>query len=270
MRFQRALAVALALAGSGCGRDRPQVSAEEAVLERQVAGLQALVAAAERGPLIPFREVLVVLDQRLVQDLLTSAMPFERVVAGRYRIRVTDARVHFDDGFALVQVDGRASLADRPDRNVFAEVSVFGGLNTMELDPGSGTLRARVDVVAFEVRRLAVLGVDAPEDLIEDLGRQQLEAFAVLLSRFDVPVRLDRDITIPGVTGEVTIAPARLPLALSVQDVKALRGRLWVSVAAATEARPPASPSATPAPGTPERAPARDGSPAPGRAPARP
>src|SRR5215470_17120573 len=92
---------ALALATLACGACRregpPPVSSEEAVLARQTEGLEALIHAAEKGPLVPFDQILVVVDQSLVQDLLTAATPYERLVAGKYRIRVESASVLFED-----------------------------------------------------------------------------------------------------------------------------------------------------------------------------
>ena len=49
---------------------------------------------------------------------LAATLPFERVIVGRYRIRVSRADVHFEDGFGLVRLDGEASFADRAERRV--------------------------------------------------------------------------------------------------------------------------------------------------------
>lgn len=237
------LAAASALPG-GCRRPPAQPTAEQAVLERQRTALAGLLDEAGDGPLVPFDRVLVVVDQALVQDLLASAIPYERVVS-RYRVRVTSAAVRFEDGFALVRLDGRASLAGGPEAAAFADVSVFGGLDVLELEPDSGVLRGEVRVIAVDARRVAVMGVGAPPDaeaLIEQLGRERLEAFGSLVSRLQIPVRLERAVELPAVASEhgVKIAAARIPLRAAVTHVRALRGRLWVSIDAAVgaEARP--------------------------------
>jgi hypothetical protein len=232
---------AVCLAGFLACRPAPlAVHAEQAVLERQRAALSALLQEAGAGPLVPFDRVLAVVDQTLVQDLLASAIPYERVVS-RYRVRVTAATVRFEDGFALVRLDGRASLATGPEAAAFADVSVFGGLDVLELDPESGILRGEVRVIAVDARRVAVMGVGAPsdaEELIEQLGRERLEAFGALVSRLQIPVRLERAVELPAVASEkgVRIAAARIPLRASVTHVRALRGRLWVSIDAAVGA----------------------------------
>ena len=232
-------------AGAGCRGELPPPVADEAVRQSQRDGLQSLLDESERGPLVPFDRVLVVVDQALVQDLLSTAIPYERVVS-RYRVRVTGATVRFEDGFALVRLDGRASLAASPEAAAFADISVFGGFDVTDVDPDSGLLRGEVRVIAVDARRVTVLGVGAPEDtetLIEQLGKERLEDFGVLASRLQIPVRLERAVTLPAVgpDGGVRIAAATIPLQVGIRQVRALRGKLWVSIDAAVGAA--ASPS---------------------------
>jgi hypothetical protein len=248
------VALAVACAGAGCRREeRPAPpSAEAAVAQKQRDALRSLLQQAETGPLVPFERLLVVVHQALVQDLLASAMPYERVV-GRYRIRVSAASVRFEDGFALVRLDGRASLAASPEAAAFADVRLFGGLDVLSLDPDSGLLRGQVKVIAVDAHRVAVLGVGAPKDaeaLIESLGRERLDAFGALVSRLQIPVRLERAVTLPAVgpEGGVRIAAAQIPVEVAVSGVRAFRGRLWISVDADVGTPDPAPPPAGPSP----------------------
>jgi len=101
--------LAAAQASAACRRTpRGRLTAEQAVAARQRLGLERLVATAARGPLLPSEEVLVVVDQRLVQDVLTASLPYERVISDKYRVRVTTAGVTFDDGAAVVRLARRA------------------------------------------------------------------------------------------------------------------------------------------------------------------
>ena len=226
----------------------PAVSAEQAVLTRRTDGLRKLIAAAENGPLVPFDRVLVVVDQHVVQDVLISAVPWERTVGERYRLQVTGAEVDFEDGFALVRLDGRVSLAAGLDTDVFAEAQVFAGLDVVELDPGSGILRGKLSLIAFDAHRVDIFG-EGPvrEGLVEDFGRQRLEAFADLASSVDIPVRFEKEMEIPaaGPEGPVSIAAATIPIRLALADAKAFRGKLWICVAAdagtPAQAAPPTS-----------------------------
>jgi hypothetical protein len=237
-----------------CHRHRHETAAtaEGAVLERRRQGLASLVAAARRGTLLPFDKVLVVADDRLVRQVIAASLPVERVIGDRYRIRVTGAEVRFEDGFALVRLEGEATFADRPATEGRAELTIYGGLDVVDLDPDSGVLRGGVKVIAVDARRVDVFGVRSflAEDLVENLGREKLDAFSALASRIEIPVRLERSVTLPAVgPGEVRIDAATIPLRVAVADVKAFRGKLWVSVDVSTETGAPApvmpSPEAT-------------------------
>ena len=64
------------------------------VLAQQTVALRTLVKAADRGGLLGFRQVLVVVDQGLVQDLLSAAMPIEGLV-GSFHVRIESAEASF-------------------------------------------------------------------------------------------------------------------------------------------------------------------------------
>jgi hypothetical protein len=226
----------LALGTLSCGHGmeaRPPV--EELLLERQRVGLEALITAAKNGRLIPFDQVLVVVPQKLVQELIEATLPYEQVLENRYRVRVESARVTFDDGFGLVQLRGRASLADDP--STAAQIDVYGALDVVDLDPASGILRGRVKVIAIETRRVDVVGFPAPvRRFVDELSRQQLSAFEPLLSSIEIPVKIARQIQVPEVNESgVHIAQAVLPVEAGVVDVKAFHGKLWVCAAARAE-----------------------------------
>jgi len=239
----RLAVVALALL-PGCHRAQNATSAEQAVLDRRREGLAGLMAAAQRGSLLPFTKMLVVADEGLVRQVIAATLPFERVIVDRYRVRVSRADVHFDDGFGLVRLDGEASFADRPAEAGHAEVTVFGGLDVVALDPQSGVLRGAVKIIALDARRVNVYGVKSSivEDLVEQLGREQLDSFSALASSIEIPVRLEGSVTLPAVgPGEVRIDAATIPVRAAVADVKAFRGKLWVSVDISTETATPAA-----------------------------
>jgi len=219
--------------------DRP---AEEAVLERRRQGLMTLVQAAAQGPLVS-REadrVLFLVDQSLVAALLATQVPREYVVDGAYRIWVTGAQITFEDGLALVRLDGRASLVGA-EEEVFADVAVFGDLEILREQPSAAVLRARINLIAVDVRRVEVAGKRDVDKLVERLGKSRLSAFAALASELEIPVRHEHAIEMPAVDdGPVRIAATTLPLRLTLVDVKAFKGKLWISMGASFDSVAPA------------------------------
>ena len=224
----------------------PPVALETA--GRQLQGLSALVAEAEAGALFPDvpDRVLVVVDQGLVQRLLTALTPSEHVVAERYHVVVTGARVVFEDGFALVRLDGRASLAGVRESDVFADLTVVGDLELPPEQEKPDVLNARIHVLGVEARQVLVGARSrSAEELVEELGRTKLEDFASLASSLEIPVRQQYQITIPAVGpgGPVRIAAATLPLRLTLRSVRAFHGKLWIAMGASVggAAAPPSS-----------------------------
>jgi hypothetical protein len=245
------LALAALAAFPGCSRrDEPRLSALEANLERRILGLQAMIAEADgnSGRIVRFDHILVVVRQRLVQSVLDAGLPFERVVGGRFGVTVAKAEVLLEDGFATVRLDGQARLMDRQD--VRADISVYGALDIVDLDPQSGVLRGRVRVYAVEARKVEVAGFGAPvEKLVEDLGRERLEAFEALLSSLEIPVRVAHEITLPGVAAAgVKIEATAVPVQAVVESVKSFRQRLWITIRTAANADAAPGPSPTPSP----------------------
>jgi hypothetical protein len=211
-------------------------TAQEALIRRQHEGLSALIARAEAGPLVPAGpHVLVGVDQKLVHGLLRTLTPADYVVSGRYRIRVERAGVSFEDGFALVRLEGRASLVGR-ERDVFADVTVYGDLDVERTQRRADVLQTRIRLLAVDARRVAVVVESRrAERLVEELGRLRLEQFAAMASALEIPVRRSYTLEVPaaGPDGPVHIAAAAIPVQLTVLDVTAFAGRLWVSMAAA-------------------------------------
>ena len=222
------------------------------VLEHRNDALRKLIDAGQEGPLIPFDQILVAVDQALVQDLISSAVPFERTVAQKYRIRVDRAGVEFEDGLALVWLGGRASLADWPEEEAFADITVFGALNVVEIDPASGLLRAHVEVLSLQAHRVDLLGLPAPiKDLVASLGKEKVEEFNVLASPVEIPVKVQSHVSLPevGPEGGVHIEGVSIPIHAAVKGMKALRGKLFVSVGAGVHSeKHPAGPGGGAAP----------------------
>jgi hypothetical protein len=231
MVSRRSLVAPLALvAGAAltCRGQEPAPSAEEFVLQREVQKLRAQVETAEAGTLLDFEQMLVVVDQGLVQRLLESATPLEGDVGQGFHVRIDAARAEFANGVALVHLDGEASLVGR---GISAQMSVYGGLDVVELDPASGVLRARVAVYAVEIPKADVLGIDEPaRRLTQALAEGGLET---LLGPIEVPVRIEDRLRLPALrTRRISIPALDVPVAATVSSVRVFAGKLWVGVRA--------------------------------------
>lgn len=223
----RALTLA-AVAGTGlacAGATEPK--AEERVLRLEVEKLRAQVAAAEAGTLLDFDELLVVVDQKLVQQLLASAIPVEGDVGGGFHVAIDGASAEFADGVALIHLSGDARHgAGGPS----ARIAVYAGLDVVELEPASGSLRARVSLYDVDVVG-GGLGFGTPgRRLTEALAEGGLES---LVGPIEVPVKIEDRLQLPELrTRRVGIPALEVPVAATVRSVRVFGGKLWVSVRA--------------------------------------
>ena len=212
----------------------PRVSAREALLSRQNEELAKLASAAEKGTLLDFKGMLIVVDQVLVQDLIDAVTPLEADVGSGFQVKIDSADTAFGDGVALVSMTGTARVGGA---SVGSRVTVLAAIDVVELHPISGVLECRVSIMGVEAQDARALGRNDPVGrLTEALTRGGL---ALLLGSLEIPVSVEGRLSIPAVESKrVQIAAETLPLTIAVREVKAFGGRLWVFVDAALAPRP--------------------------------
>jgi hypothetical protein len=213
----------------------PGVLDLESHLTRQVADLRALVKRAEKGGLVPTDGLVVAVREDVVQRMAELALPREEIVGGRFRVRLERAEVRFRDRHGTVRLDGRVGWAGDADlyrADVFVDLTVFGRIDTVAVDPKEGPLTAEMVPIGFEIRRLNV-GEQQPtvRQLAEGLARALPEGLSALRSTVTIPVAFEHQLRLAGrESGRFRFRPASLPLRLVVKDASAHGGRLWVSV----------------------------------------
>lgn len=202
------------------------MSAQEALLSRQTQELVKLVAAAENGTLLDFKQVLIVVDQVVVQDLLHAVTPLEADVGSGFHVKIDSADTAFGDGVALVRLTGTASVGGAA---VGSQVTVLAAIDVVELHPISGVLECRVSILGVEAQDAGALGHNDPVGrLTEALTGGGLR---LLLGSLEIPVSVEDRLSIPAVESKrLHIAAENLPLTIAVQEVKSFGGRLWVFV----------------------------------------
>lgn len=212
-----------------------RLSARETLLSRQTQELVKLVSAAESGTLLDFKGVLVIVDQVLVQNLLDAVLPLEADVGSGFHVKIDSADAAFGDGVALVHMTGTASVGGA---SVGSQVTVYGSIDIVELNPASSVLQCGVSILGVEAQDAKALGHNDPVGrLTEALAHGGI---SMLLGSFEIPVSIEDRLAIPAVDSKrLKIAAQTLPLSIAVRQVKAFGGRLWVFVDAGL-APPPA------------------------------
>jgi hypothetical protein len=234
MARSKALAlVALGLLGAlalRCG-DRKgggEQHAKLAVLEREVAGLRASVAKLQKGEaVLPEDAVVVSIGEDVVKQFLNAQMPFAIEVES-YKIELKDAIANFT-GTPSVTLQGAIVHKDYPD--YVGEVRAIGALDSIEVDASSGTLRARVAIDHVDLLQAGGLEKILASGTLDELARTIRKQLAGKVPEVQIPVKIEQSIDLPSLTqGPVRVQGASMPLAVSVADVFAGQGRLWIAL----------------------------------------
>jgi len=208
------------------------------------------MARLNRGePILPPTDVVVGISDATVQDILAAQLPFEAEAKG-FAVSMREARLRFQ-GAPGITLLGTISHVDHP--GLVGEVEAIGALDDIAVEPASGTLGAKVVIDHLDLVRMAGLEGYVPDGAIDELARALRHAFEGRIPPIQIPVRVEQAIAFPSVTeGPVRLQGATMPLAVSVSDVLAGRGILWIAVhvepGEITRQEPP--PADAPLPGT--------------------
>lgn len=221
-----ALCALLALAG--CRRIEPPQAAEarakKALYERQIAGLDEMVARARKQGMRRDR-VLLGLSEDVFNQVLGPTLPVEVVIKDSVRLRLEEATPYFRYSKGGVIFRGRLSLVARPD--LFISVRLAGGIDRVDFK--DGRLSAIVKLYYFEVKDSALGNLS--KAVIEGLLRDNMGLLTNAIPPIEIPVRIEKGIAIKGLgEGPVSVKPGTLPFSAAVAGVLASNKRLWIAL----------------------------------------
>jgi hypothetical protein len=149
------------------------------------------------------------------------------------------ASVHFRAEQGSVRFEGKVGPPEGG--AFFADLVLFGVVDAVGVDRDSGILHCNVAIVGFEIQRFDSYGEsEVGRLLLTQLGQQSADVLKTLAFPIAIPVRLEHELALKGVSGEgpVQLQPASLPLQLTVTSTAAHAGRLWVAVDVAAKRGP--------------------------------
>ncbi len=219
----------LALAARcGGGPSTGEHHAKLALLEREVSGLRASVAKLQKGEaVLPEDAVVVSIAEGVVMQFLTAQLPFTIEVES-YRIELKDAKANFT-GSPAVTLQGAIVHKEHPD--YVGEVRAIGALDRVEVDSSTGTLRARVAIDHVDLLQMGGLEKILGGGTLDELARRVRLQLAGKVPEIQIPVKIEQAIDLPSITqGPVRVQGASMPLAVSVADLFAGQGTLWIAL----------------------------------------
>jgi hypothetical protein len=212
----------------GGGQGRGNEHAKLALLQREVSGLRASVAKLERGePVLPEDAVVVSIAEGVVKQFLAAQLPFT-IEVEIYKIEIKEAQANFT-GTPSVTLQGAIVHKEHPD--YVGEVRAIGALDSIAVDSSSGTLRARVAIDHVDLLQMGGLERILGGGTLDELARRVRLQLAGQVPEIQIPVKIEQKIDLPSITeGPVRLQGASMPLAVSVADVFAGQGNLWIAL----------------------------------------
>ncbi len=215
---------------AGCAADKGggELHAAQVLLEREVAGLRGSVTKLERGePLFPEEAVVVSIAEGVVKDFVNAQLPVA-VELESFKVELKDAVASFK-GSPSVTLTGSIAHKDHPD--YVGEVSAIGVLDAIEVEAEAGTLRADIVVDHVDLLKMAGLENFLGGGTVDALARTLRKQLAGRLPKIQIPVKIEQAVELPSIThGPVRLQGASMPLAVSVADVVAGQGLLWIAI----------------------------------------
>lgn len=234
IRFTHAIPLLSVAWLAACSVDATQRQAiiERDQLRREVAGYRALDSLAREGAVDRKKDVIITVSDTLLRDLFVAALPVKATLPGDLNVQLTKAEVTFRANAARVHITGDLHRTSFP--KVAASITLNGALDAFAVD-STRTLRARmtIDDVAVDAPS-GVPGALGPIALsmLQGVVERGLPELTEKLPAVALPVRLDRDIKLPGFgpEGVISIPPVSSPLTVGAHNVVAFRNRLWLAI----------------------------------------
>ena len=230
-RSRGVVCVLAGLAAFGCGGGDQRAGALHArrvLLDREVKGLRESVARLEKGEAVfPEEAVVISIAEGVVKEFVDAQLPV-KVELESFQIELKSAAASFK-GSPTMNLTGTIAHKDHPD--LVGEVFAIGALESIEIAPETGTLRAALAVDHVDLVRMGGLENFLSGGTVDELARRIRHQLEGRLPQIQIPVRIEPDIALPSVThGPVRLQGATLPLTVSVATVLAGQGVLWIAV----------------------------------------
>ena len=200
----------------------------------QIVSLRSYAARRRLGSFLPPGDAELSIREALLQSVLARSLPIrQKFENGRYIARLDRAHLDLQDGLASITLLGHGTMAGEGASPLEADIELQTHIDVVEFRPEVGTLRAGLAVTAVHVIRAGGKGRNGMlwNPVARYFSGLKGEDWNNQRPSIEIPIRLDRDITLPPIVGELTVAQRRVPLDIAVSAVTVHRDRLVLSLA---------------------------------------
>ena len=211
----------------------PLVRFERSRYVQQLVTLRSYEARGAQGSFLPVGHAQLAIRESMLQSVLARSLPIrQEFEEGRYEARLDRARLELEDGLAGITLQGRGVMVGPDASPLEAELRIQAHIDVVEYRPDPGTLRATLAVTAYRVLRA---GTRERPNFLNPVARYFTNLRAEDWNRerptLDIPVRLEREVLLPMLSGDLTVDSTRLALAVRVVALTVFEDRLVLSLA---------------------------------------
>ncbi len=201
--------------------------------ERRLAALRTYAGRVRQGSFVPQTDALLSIRESFLQRVIDGSLPVRRYFEqGRYVARLDSATVRLESGVALVRIGGRGMVAGQEDSPFYADLLLEGVVAITGVDPTTGTLRASLVITDVRTRRSRSRRLQGWLSPVGGyFGHLKAEDWNRTRQRIFLPLRIDREILLPGIDGDISVPESRVSLSVRVSAVTTLDQRIAVSLA---------------------------------------
>lgn len=210
----------------------PLVRFERSRYVQQLVTLRSYEARGSRGPFLPAGHAQLAIRESMLQSVLAASLPIRQEFEnGRYQARLDHARLELEDGLAGITLQGRGVMLGPNASPLEAELRVQAHIDVVEYRPDLGTLRATLAVTAFRVMRAGRTGSNFLNPVVRYFAGLRAEDWNRERPTLEIPVRLEREVMLPTLTGDLTVDSTRVAVAVRVAALTVFQERLVLSLA---------------------------------------
>ena len=212
----------------------PLTSFERSRDAEQIVSLRSYAARRRLGSFLPPEDAELSLREALLQSVLARSLPIRQSFEnGRYIARLDRARLNLEEGLASITLLGHGTMSGEGASPLEADLEMQTHIDVVEFRPDVGTLRAGLSVTAVHVIRAGGYGRSGLlwNPVARYFSGLKGEDWNNQRPSIDIPIRLDREITLPPIVGELKVAERKVPLDIGVSAVTVHRDRLVLSLA---------------------------------------
>jgi hypothetical protein len=214
----------------------PLIRIERSREAQRLVNLRAYAARESLGSFLPRDDAQLAIRESLLQDVLARSLPIrQEFEGGRYEAHLDRAILDLGDGLASITLLGHGRVLGPNASPLEANLRLQTHIDVVDFRPDAGTLRAGLAITAARVMRKGGGPSLFAAPAARFFGSLKAEDWNRQRPSLEIPIRLDQEVTLPPIEGDVSLDSCRIPLVVGVSALTVLQDRLVISLAVARD-----------------------------------